>query len=861
MKTWTGRTNIFLALLFLTAANPASAFELLTQDVYSTGGYLQLRYTYYLNAAGEKVKHGTSTQWYTPPAYLVREVAQIQRYSHGKLHGLDEAWYPSHYTYGRVKHWEKEYQNGLLHGISRDWYQETGQPKSYAVYRYGKLHGAYKTFHYYRGDQLIDATYQDGLLHGHFKKWVVQNYSSGGYNYGLMQFQYEEGDYMYGKMHGYWKRWWTTASYPWYVKEEGNYGNDVKCGTWKYYRSTNGSLQSTVNEGPCQDVLPPGIGDPLPPGNKYEIRGQVKDKQTNAPISGALVQASGADTISNNDGFYSLVLDNGGTYSLNCVKDGYHDFTQQVDLSTAQYVNMGILLKQKEPGGKPAVVSVDSTGGSFFIEGFTANNEYAVAVDWNGDAPGTVKFEVNGTEYETNADQGGGRYTFDMGSAFTGSLSPAGNTLKITAVNDSGLASEPETLHPIVIPLPSWSVKMGDFEIKQDGKHLVYKLDTSWPEEPIEILVDEKYLGSVLWTAWGFVPYIGGRVFGIPGTQSFLTIEAKTDGSGSIAAGGKSGFNAAGGEIEIKLGGKGNLQYEPNRGLEWRETSLILGLSGTIERSVGPVTLIPALEGAVSLPVIGGAIGWFNERAEIKGSISSGSEMALEIMSATGEIGFNRADVETSSGIGLGLGIDIIENLSAEVSGGGTAKVFWQVPAAPDYFKKLETELTANITFSFLGFEWTTGYTHPFTYPETEPLAVRIPLSTPVLRPVSRDFLKKEPYNVQAFPGYRLPMGVGGAGPRSDHKIIENVFPYSQPAIALDNGNAAIVYVYLDPNDPVHQDTEIYYTLFDGTAYTTPAPILNDTRAEFAPTVAFDGSGKIGLEGAIYALQHAAELR
>jgi len=52
MKTWTGRTKIFLALLFLTAANPASAFELLTQDVYSTGGYLQLRYTYYLECGG-----------------------------------------------------------------------------------------------------------------------------------------------------------------------------------------------------------------------------------------------------------------------------------------------------------------------------------------------------------------------------------------------------------------------------------------------------------------------------------------------------------------------------------------------------------------------------------------------------------------------------------------------------------------------------------------------------------------------------------------------------------------------------------------------------------------------------------------
>jgi len=834
---------VFGWLLLLVMTSPSFALEILTRTFYTTNNYgaqLQLRYTYYLNAAGEEVLHGTRTQYYIQTSiYTMNQVSLIERYSHGKKHGLEEAWYQGTFQYTYQKHWEKEYQDGQLHGVSRQWGQQYGYLESYATYRYGKLHGPYRTYDYEWGHQTLEANYDNGMLHGYYKKWVMK--TADGYR---SQYQQEEGYYAYGKKQDLWKTWCTdnANSYYWYnPKNEGKYGNNLQCGSWKNFNCNNWLTPPTYTTYPvCQGVLPPGVGDPLPPGNKYEIRGHVTDWQTNQPLADVTVQAGAAGDTSSADGFYSLVLDNSGTYSLNAVKTGYFDYTRTVNLTDAQYVDVNIIMKPVEAGGKPVITSVETKGGTFFIEGFNVDNEYVVNVNWNDGTPGIVIFEVNGTPYEETATDSGASHTFDMGADFTGSLSPTGNTLKITAVNAAGIESRQETLNPIVIPLPSWSVAMGDdFEIKQDGSHLNYKLNTSWPEEPIEILVDEKYLGSVLWTAWGFVPYIGGRVFGIPGTQSFLTVEAKTDGTGSIAAGGLSGFEAAGGKIEIKLGGKGNLKYEPNLGLEWKETSLILGLSGTIERTVGPVTLIPALEGAVNLPVIGGAVSWFNERAKIKGTIKAGAETALEIMSATGEIGFNRADVETGVGLELGMGVDVIEGLEAGIKGGGTGKVFWQVPAAPDYFKKLETELSGSISLTFLGFEWSTGYTHPYTYPES------VPQSLPVLGPVSRDFITRKPYNVLAVEPSRLPLDLGGTGPLSEHKVIENVFPYSEPAIAESGGKAAIAYVYLDPGKPVHQETDIYFSLFDGANYTAPAAILSDTRAEFAPSIAYDNNGKI----------------
>lgn len=832
-------TFLFLVFLIFILNSPGFAFELLTFE--STN----LQYTYYLNAAGETIKHGTQTQWYTYPG---RAVSQIVQYSHGKKHGLDEAWYVPG-TNGYVKHWEKNYQNGKLHGLSKEWSSIAGVVQAITNYRYGVLHGPYQrwrnTRDYYH--KIEDANYTDGLLDGPYTKWIVRSYTYYGYTYRNQQIKDQEGSYAYGKKDGYWKYYQSSAAYPYYLLKEGAYGNDAECGDWKYYNII-GNVSSTQSFGICQGSYPAGGGGDFPSGKKFEIRGQVFNNDTSEPLAGAIVQAWDGSSTTDETGFYTIVLDSGNVYTLNCSLDTYYDYSKTVDMTIAQYVTVDIGMKPKEPGDKPGITNVDSVKGNFFIETLSADNDYVVSVDWNGEGPGTVKFDVNGTEFEVAGDQTGATYRLDMGADFKGSLSPTGNILKITAINDSGVASDVETLNPIVIPLPDWSINFDNgFEIKTENNNLVYKLALDWPEKPIEILVDENELGSILWQAWGLFPYIGGRVFGIPGSQAFFELEAKTDGTGSIAAGGKSGFKAAGGDIEIKLGAKGNLKYEADKGLGWKETSLIVGVAGSISKEVGPVTIIPALEGAVNLPVIGRGVAWFNDRAKIKGTISTGSEMALEIMSATGDIGFNKADVETNAGLKLGMSLDIIEDLKAEITGGGTGKLLWQVPADPDYFKQLQAELAADITFTIMGWQWTTGYTHPFAYPETTVRALSYTQSIPsyTMRPVSRGFLNLGTYNRPVYFSTRSIQDIGGIGPKSDYQIIENVFPYSDPAIAEYSGNTAIAYVYLDPDDLPNQDTEIYYSFFDGTDYTSPAPIFNDTRADFSPSIAYDSAGKI----------------
>jgi hypothetical protein len=173
--------------------------------------------------------------------------------------------------------------------------------------------------------------------------------------------------------------------------------------------------------------------------------------------------------------------------------------------------------------------------------------------------------------------------------------------------------------------------------------------------------------------------------------------------------------------------------------------------------------------------------------------------------------------------------------------------VGWQVPANPDYIESIKAELSAKLKISAYMFESEIEAKHTFT---TDNLAGSSksalsakPMSSPVLKPVSRDFLSHTPYNYfLANTGKRKPAAAAGA---TEGKIIQNVYPHSEPAIAEKDGKIGIAFVYFDPNKPTLQATDIYFTYYNGASYTEPQPIKNDTRAEFAPSIAFDQNGKI----------------
>ncbi|MGC9450039.1 MAG: CARDB domain-containing protein [Oceanipulchritudo sp.] len=76
-----------------------------------------------------------------------------------------------------------------------------------------------------------------------------------------------------------------------------------------------------------------------------------------------------------------------------------------------------------------------------------------------------------------------------------------------------------------------------------------------------------------------------------------------------------------------------------------------------------------------------------------------------------------------------------------------------------------------------------------------------------------------------------------------DLPLLANVYPDSEPALAGNGDTLMLLYVRDTgvPN-PV-QFTEIAWTYFDGTTWSTPAALASDSRGQFKPQVVFDGNG------------------
>ncbi|MFC1856688.1 CARDB domain-containing protein [Thermodesulfobacteriota bacterium] len=869
-------------LFFIITPVFAEDLEIHEDVSYWTEEQLQLykRYYYYLDDNGLEVKHGTLQRWKKWGSLSEETV-----YEHG-VEKSSKTWdfayqYDSPPNYQPSSLVDSQTIDGVRYVTFTSYFSNGCKLKEYSHID-GRRNGTY--IHWAFCGQIFEQfEYKDGLLHG----WGIQYTDWGEEEIYDLSF---ETQYKYGKKHGESKNYWGSVSggsflkkvetyrddvlhgpykeyhenwpYDWAEglrKEAGLYGNGTKCGSWEHWPldTTNQTLGPSyfIDRGLC-DALDITEPDPYPeiteddPQVQKEVRGLVKDRDTGSPVGYATVAADGgASTVTDDKGFYSFTLGTGDSYRISVSKDGYYTRSGTINLGSTQYKRLNVKLKKKE--ARPAITNVVSTYGKFFIEGVPLTNEYIVAVDWNGEAPGVVKFAVNGKVSEIAATGSEVGKTFNMGADFKGGLSYLTNTLQIMAVTQGGIRSAVERLHPVVIPLPAWSTSLGVFGDLKFGENLItYNLKKSWPENPMEIQINPETLG-VLWNAWSLIPIVGNRNFGIPPTQVFLDIEAKTDGSGSVASGGTTGFEAAGQEIKGKLGGKGKLQYKTGKGLEWTGASLLMGVEGTIKKEVGPVTLIPALEGAVNLGFgVGRVVRWFNSLAKIEGKINTGYDIELQMMDKDGKVGFKQSEGSISNGIGLGLSMGA-SKLKTELSGGGTNKAFWQFPANPGYLKKIETELSAKIAMTIWLFSKDFEAKHTFTYPDSTPssLSDRLPLSVADFQPISRNFLYYGPYNqfVAEPGGSRTPMSLRTPAGQVDgvNKLIENVYPHSEPAIAENNGKLGIAYVYFDPADSTLQGTEIYFSYFDGTNYTDPAPIINDTQAEFAPAIAFDSSANL----------------
>jgi len=568
------------------------------------------------------------------------------------------------------------------------------------------------------------------------------------------------------------------------------------------------------------------------------VEGRVIESETHNPVEGANLQVGSHSATTNLDGYYIFKGLEPDAYSITAAKSGYHTYTGEITVTEGATKIRNIELVPDT--GKPAITSVEATYDKegIFLEGISVNNTYTVKVDWNG-TPGTVKYIVNGTEYLETADDAGASHTFDMGFDFTGNVSPDANTLKIIATNQHGVDSNSEILHPIVIPIPSWSYSLGDFSINYDINEpgiISFILHEDYPDDP--------FCGNVLIPS--FFPYIGGSLFGVKDTQASLIVYIKSCATGGISVSGQTGFDAAGQQIIGSIGGNGEVEYSPGDGLKWKKAGFNLGLAGTISDQIGVVELIPALAGFANIP----GIRWFNEKAIVKAEISPGVDFALNLINNSDEIQFDSFEGTGSIGSKLALALEITGDIEVELYGGGDSSVTMQFPKDPSYLKEIVAQLYAGLIIKIWVFTYNPEASHIWKYPESgESMTAHLSMQTPLcdIKPqiIQPTFLKYGPYS--HFKALRCDFipGLSESTSAEQVEVITNVYSYSEPVIAEQGGITVLAFVYYDLDDPLLQNTEIYYTIWNGSTFSTPGPILDDTRAEFNPQVAFDGNGNL----------------
>ena len=482
--------------------------------------------------------------------------------------------------------------------------------------------------------------------------------------------------------------------------------------------------------------------------------------------------------------------------------------------------------------------------GSYFLASESVPNRLTVFADWNGSLPGTgpapygeVHFDLNGVQSIEPGLDWGAAHVYDLGSDFNQSLQCANNLLRVAAVlplTGGELTSLQTVLQPTVLPFPGWvqwvitHIPGSDtsFETRLAAPLVEYQYDFNYPDEPFE----------ATWIPPAWVPFLGGEELGILPTQGGFNLNGKSNGLGSVSTEGATGLGLAALTAQGRLFGSGQTTFTCDQSLDLTRAELGFEISASVEKEIGLVDLIPAVRAAEDWPLVGRIIRWVNQAAQVKGSLTPAVSVLTLFEEQNDELAFVNGNGTGSLQARAELAVSPVEDLSASVYGGGQPYITLQVPAAPGYLKETGIHLFYGAGFQAWSFE--TEYERRINcqYPGVcaEPEESRA-ASAPVWRVISRP-QNGAPY-AQAL---QTPLETAAG----EEVLLSNIYPRSQPALALNGSLPRLAYIHDDPADPAGRGTEIYLLSHDGTAWSTPAAVTADQQPDYAPALAVDGSGR-----------------
>lgn len=804
---------------------------------------------------GETLYRETTTTWENAGTEGLIETKTYHDVPHHFLrtHVFERSISEPYSTTFPVKTYSHYHSSGqLLSEIRYSWEPGFEYNENIGIYRIVPLKEGLSTTYNESGILTNETMWKDGKRSG-----VRNDYSDTG--------QIEQSrTYACDILHGPYRRWDREGR----LVEEGQYSNGEKSGIWYNWFYSDVIADSEFDWGPGAPLdlpdIPTGPPDPEPDPEDPKvlnkaIRGKVVDVVSGQPLPDVVIRFGSLQTTSNTTGRFELRVGDVNSANIGAAKSGYGPGARLVDLDGRQSATISFKLRKQPAEGKAVISQVVPEYEGIFLSGINLNNSYRSTAIWQGRDPGTIVYQVNDTSFPKADGGSGALLTLDMGFDLKPSFDPKGNRIRIYCLKEDG--GKPDNLvefNPIVVPTPPWSVSLGNFETSFDKGIFKYKLGAKFPSEPFEAQINPTSMGSILWAAWNLIPIIGGSEFGIPPTQLGLEVIAQSDGAGSVGADATTGFQAMGAKIEGTVGGTGKLRYDlgGQKGLVWEGTVTKIGLAGSLSKEVGPVTLIPALSGAVNLPVIGGLMTWFNNTAKIDATLKVGGDISVELVNKAEGITFKESQGTLSSMLELGLGGDI-KKIKARLSGKGETKLTWQFPANPGYLK--QADATIGATMSLTIWSYTTNLTQNHTFSTgllktrgaARPLSASAPLQDTMALPafslVDTSYTRRDGYNTflpnaRTGTGY-LKLSNTAEAVQEEALLIEQVYPYAEPAYAQNGAQEAFVYVYMDPQKLPTQGNEIYFSLYDGSSWRAPEAISQDSQNDYAPTLSYDSDG------------------
>jgi PKD repeat protein len=523
----------------------------------------------------------------------------------------------------------------------------------------------------------------------------------------------------------------------------------------------------------------------------------------------------------------------------------------------------------------PVVTALTWQYGGTFLSNVSITNQLTATVDWQGQSPGTVRFELLGRgQWDVAAGSNGASKGFVPSRDFIAGFSPS--TVRVTPTGSLGVAGPSSNTTILVVPYPSWLERErtrpgGTFNsiFSAWGQEIVGKFGLEYPaphiSEDCKSACAPSGCGGSCRAIPDWVPYLGGT-FDLTETYGRFDGSVSSLGTGAFSLYGQTGFFALGGGkgavgISGSLLGEADVTLNAGGGLAITSGSATFELAGTLSKEVGVLDAIPALQPLESDYFMGWAVRWFNERAKLEGGITlTGSAEFHFAQDGAGALRWDdtvlRLGADLEAAVNLKLWEDRIEG-RAWVGGGGSISF---APWNPPLYRGAEltfragAELTLDLLKRYsasVEASWTctnspgTGWS---CAKEDPPLvltpAAEFAIARGGLTDIVRDYSRFGPY--AAFSPRTAPRVSNTLTPlsSSETSLVSNIFPGAKPALAGASSSRLALWIQQDPALPVLQSTDIAWSFFDGSAWTAPALIQHDTQVEMDPVVGIDGSGK-----------------